>query len=132
MLNHHPTANQDHHEYKLELHSPRPRISPFQCLEQEFLQAFPHLPITIVGIKTKVIRPVKRTVLQRVGDILCDSEREVFNVRINKPGVFEPANIELELGNHRLEASNCQLHIRVLGVDSIVAGTVIADKEIGN
>ncbi len=84
----------------------------------------------IVGSKTKVIRLVKRTVLQTVGNVPCDSGWEVFDVHISEPGIFELANIETELANHRLEASNSKLHIRVQGVDSIIAGTIIADEEI--
>ena len=53
-----------------------------------------------------------------------------MDVRISESGIFEPADIEVELGNHCLEANDSQLHIRVLGVDLIVARAVIADKEI--
>ena len=96
---------------------------------KEFRQAFPHPRITIGGSKTKVIRPVKRTILQTVGDVLCDSGREIFDFRISDPGILEPADIETEFGNHRLEASNSQVYIRVAAVDSILGGTAIAVKE---
>ena len=36
-----------------------------------------------------------------------------MHVHISKSGVFEPADIETELFDHRLEASNSQLHVRV-------------------
>ena len=53
-----------------------------------------------------------------------------MNVGIGEPGVFELADIKAELLNHRLEAGNPQLCMRVLEVDFIVA--VIVGKEIGN
>ena len=62
--------------------------------------------------------------------MLFDSGWEILDVCIGKPGIFELADIETELFNHRLEASNSKLHVRVLEVDLI--GTVIADKEIRN
>ena len=77
-----------------------------------------------------MIRPVKRTILQTVGNVSCDSGWEIFDFHISESGIFKPADVEAELENHRLEASNSQLHISVPGIDSIFAGTVIADKEI--
>jgi len=77
-----------------------------------------------------VIRPIEGTILQSVGNVVSDSRWEIMDVRISKPGVFKLADIETELFGHRLEASNSQLHVRVLDVDLI--GAVIADKEIRN
>ena len=53
-----------------------------------------------------------------------------MNIRIRKPGIFKFANIETELFNHSLQASNTQLHIRSSEVDMIVAVTIIPEKEI--
>ena len=47
---------------------------------------------------------------------------------IGKPGILKLADIETELFNHCLEASNSKLHIHFLEVDLIDA--VIADKKI--
>ena len=77
-----------------------------------------------------MIRPIERTILQSVGNVLFDSGWEIIDVRISKPGIFELADIETELFDHRLEASNSQLHVRILEVDLIDA--VIAEKEIRN
>ena len=73
---------------------------------------------------------MERTILQSVGNILFDPRWKVFNVCISNPGILELADIETKLFNHRLEASNSQLRVRVLKINLIVA--VIADKEIGN
>ena len=62
--------------------------------------------------------------------MLFDSGWEVIDFRICKPGVFELANIEMELCNHRLDAGNSQLLVHIIKVDLI--GAVIADKEIQN
>ena len=56
-----------------------------------------------------------------------DSGREIHDVYISKPGIFELANIEMELFNHCPEASNPQLHVCVFHIDLIVA--VITGKE---
>jgi len=77
-----------------------------------------------------MIRPIEGTILQSVGNVLIDSRWEIMDIRISKPGIFELADIETELFDHRLEASNSHLHVRVLEVDLI--GAVIADKEIRN
>ena len=60
--------------------------------------------------------------------MLFDSRWEVHDVCIGKPGILELADIETELFNHCLEASNSKLHIHFLEVDLIDA--VIADKKI--
>ena len=62
--------------------------------------------------------------------MLFDSQWEVMNVRIGKSGVFELADIETELFDHRLEARNSQLHI--CGFEANLIDTVIADEEIRN
>ena len=77
-----------------------------------------------------MIRPIEGTILQSVGNVLIDSRWEIMDVRISKPGIFELADIETELFNHRLEARNSQLHVRILEADLIRA--LIADKEIRN
>ena len=90
------------------------------------------MPIVIVGNKAEVIRPIQRTILQGVGNIILDTALEISNVCISETGIFQVADIEAELANHCLEAYDPQMHIRVSEVDSIVSGTVIADKEIRN
>ena len=77
-----------------------------------------------------MIRPIEGTILQRVGNVFRDSGLEIFDVRIGEPGIFEPADIETELAVHYIKTSNSWLYICALRVDSIVARTVIADKEI--
>jgi len=77
-----------------------------------------------------MIRPIEGTILQSVGNVVSDSRWEIMDVRISKPGIFELADIETELFDHRLETSNSQLHIRVVEVD--LMGALIADKEIRN
>ena len=76
-----------------------------------------------------MIGPIKGTILQTVGNVLRDSGWEILDVLISESGIFEPADIETELLNHRLEAGNSQLHVCILEVDLIVEGTVAADKE---
>ena len=77
-----------------------------------------------------MIRPIERTILPSVGDVLLDSGWEIFNVCISEPGIFELADIEAELLNHRIEASNAHLHVCLLEVDSTLA--IISEKEVGN
>ena len=77
-----------------------------------------------------MVRPVKRTILQRVGNVLFDSGWEIFNVCVSEPGIFELADVETELFNHRLKASNAQMHVCVSEVDLIIVVIVFADKEI--
>ena len=79
-----------------------------------------------------MVRPIETTILQWARNALFDSRREIFDSGISEPRVFESADVETELLNHRLEASNAKLYICFLEVDSIVAGTFIADEEIGN
>jgi len=79
-----------------------------------------------------MIRPIQRTILQSVGNILFDSQGEIFDIRISKSGIFELANIETELLSHRLQTGHCQLRVCVSEVDLIVGRTVIAEKKIGN
>ena len=77
-----------------------------------------------------MVRPMQTTVLQGVRNVLFNSRWEIFNVFIGEPGIFELADVEAELRNHRLEASDPQLQVRVWDVHLIVAA--IADKEIVN
>jgi hypothetical protein len=79
-----------------------------------------------------MVGPIVRTILQSVGNVLFDPGWEVLDVCISEPGIFEVADIETELLNHRLQAGNPQLHVRVSEADSVVAVTVVADKKIGN
>jgi hypothetical protein len=71
-----------------------------------------------------MVRPMERTILQGVGNILFNAGWEIFNVFIGEPGILELANVETELRNHRVEASNAQLHIRILEVHLVVAAMV--------
>jgi hypothetical protein len=77
-----------------------------------------------------MIWPIERTILQSVRNVLFDSGCEILNIRIREPGIFESTDIETELFNHRLHASNAQLYVRVSWIDLI--GGVTTDKEIGN
>jgi len=77
-----------------------------------------------------MVRPMERTILQGVRNVLFHSGWEIFDVCISDPGIFELANVETELRKHRLEASNSQLHVCVSDIHSILA--TIADKEIVN
>ena len=74
-----------------------------------------------------MVRPIETTILQRVRNVLFQSGREVSNVCIGEPGIFEPADVETELHSHHSEAINPQLHIYFLGIHVKVAA--IADKE---
>ena len=73
---------------------------------------------------------MKRTILQGVRNVLFNSEWEVINVCISELGIFKLADIEMQLCNHCLEASNSQLHVCFSDIHLIV--TMIADKEIVN
>ena len=55
-----------------------------------------------------------------------------MNISICEPGIFELADIEMELFNHFLQASHPQFYIHFSEVDVIVAVTIIAEKEIRN
>ena len=73
---------------------------------------------------------METTILQGVRNVLFHSGCEIFDVCISKPGIFELADVETELGSHHLEACNPQLHVRVSDVYLIAAA--IAEKEIVN
>jgi hypothetical protein len=51
-----------------------------------------------------MIGPIETAVLQSVGDVLFNSRFEIFDVCISEPGIFELADIETQLSDHRLEA----------------------------
>ena len=97
---------------------------------KKFLQHSPRAIISIVGSEAKMIGPIERTILQCVGNVLFDTGWEITDVSIRKPRIFELADIETEPFDHRLEASNSQLQVRVVEVHLI--GAVVADKEIGD
>ena len=71
---------------------------------------------------------METTILQGIGNVFFHSGWEIINVCISEPGILELADVETELCNHRLEASNAQLHVCVSDVHLVVAA--IADKEI--
>ena len=73
---------------------------------------------------------MQAAILQGVRDVLFNSRWEVLDVSISEPGIFELADVEAEMRNHRLDASDPEVHIRVSDVHLIVAA--IADKEIVN
>ena len=77
-----------------------------------------------------MVRPVQRTILQGAGDILVDSGLEIVDVCISEPGIFEFADIETKLLDHRIEAGNSQLRVCASGVN--LMATMITEKEIGN
>ena len=77
-----------------------------------------------------MVRPMERTILQGVGNVLFNSGWEIFDSCISELGIFELADVETELCDHCIKAGNAQLHVRVSDVHMIVAAT--ADKEIVN
>jgi len=79
-----------------------------------------------------MIRPILSTVPQRVGNVLSASGVKTSIICIRKPGIFKLANVEMELGNHCLEARNAEMRVRLCKVDLVAVVTVIADKEIEN
>ena len=70
------------------------------------------------------------TILQGVRNVLFHSGWEISDVFIGEPGIVELADVETELGNHRLETCDPQLHVRVSDVHLITAA--ITAKEIVN
>ena len=78
-----------------------------------------------------MMRPIERTILQSIGNVLFDSGLEIYNILISPSRVFEVADIEAELINHRLHARNPKFHICRAEVHLIVAG-VFGGKEIRN
>ena len=77
-----------------------------------------------------MVRPMETTILQGIGNVFFNSGWEVFDICISEPGIFELADVETELCDHRLETSNPQLHVRTSDIYSIVAA--ITDKKIVN
>ena len=73
---------------------------------------------------------METTVLQGARNVLFHSGCEISDVCIGEPGIVELTHVEMELGGHRLETCNPQLHVRVSDVHTIAAA--IADKEIVN
>jgi len=73
---------------------------------------------------------METTIRQGVRYVLFHSGWEISDVCIGEPGIVELADVEMELGGHRLEAYNPQLHVRVSDVHLIAAA--IAEKEIVN
>ncbi len=73
---------------------------------------------------------METTILQGVRNVLFHSGWEISDVCIGEPGIVELADVETELGSHRLEACIPQLHVCVLDVHLIAAA--IAEKEIVN
>jgi hypothetical protein len=61
---------------------------------------------------------MERNKPQRVGNAIFDSRLGNINTCIGEPGIFELANIETVLINHRLEA------------DLIIAVAALAEKEV--
>ena len=68
--------------------------------------------------------------MQSIGNVLFDPGWKILNVRIGEPGIFESTDVETELLNRRLHASNPQMHVCVMGDDLVVAAAT--EKEIGN
>ena len=77
-----------------------------------------------------MVRPMETTILQGIRNVLFHSEWEIDDVCISDPGIVELADIETEVGSHRLEACNSQLQVRVSDVHLIFAA--FAEKEIVN
>ena len=77
-----------------------------------------------------MVRPMQTTILQGVRNVFFHSGREIIYVCIGEPGIFELADVETEMSNHRLETGIPQLHVRFSDVHVIVAA--IAHKVIVN
>ena len=73
---------------------------------------------------------METTILQGVRNVLLHSGWEISDVCIGEPGIVELTDVETELGSHRLEACDPQLHVRLSDVHLIAAA--IAEKEIVN
>src|SRR5882757_4669610 len=84
--------------------------------------------IVVFWRKAKMVRPMQTAILQGVRNVFVNSGREIFYVCISEPGIFELADVETELRNHRLETSNSKLFVRASYVHLVIAE--IADKEI--
>ena len=70
---------------------------------------------------------METTILQGVRNILFHAGWKIADVDIREPGIFELADVEMELGSHHSEAINPHLHVHVSDVHLKVAA--IADKE---
>ena len=114
------------HSHKAQYFNPKQSTQP----SEEFPQECPQTQIARIWREAEMIRPMKGTILQSIGNILFDSGWKILNVRIGEPGIFESTDIETELFNHRLHASNPQMRVYVLGDHLIVAA--LTKKEIGN
>ena len=77
-----------------------------------------------------MVQPMETTILQSVRNVLFHPECEIFHVFIGEPGIVELADVETEVGGHRLDTPNPQLYVGVSGVHSMAAA--IAEKEIRN
>ena len=77
-----------------------------------------------------MVQPMETTILQGVRNVLFHPGCEIFDVCIGEPGIVELADVETEVGSHRLDTSNSQLHVGISDVHSMAAA--IAEKEIGN
>ena len=73
---------------------------------------------------------MQTTVLQGVGNALLDLGWEIFNLCNSEPGIFKLTDVETEFCNHRLEASNLQLHVHISDIHLIV--TMTTDKKVIN
>ena len=73
---------------------------------------------------------METTILQGVRNVLFHSGWEIFNVCISETGIFELADVETEVGSHRLDTCNPQLQVSVSDVHLVAAA--ITEKEIGN
>ena len=65
-----------------------------------------------------------------VGNVLFDAGWEIAGGFNSEPRIFELANVETQLRDHRVETGNPELHVGVLHVHLIISA--IADKEIEN
>jgi len=59
-----------------------------------------------------------------VGEVLFHSGWEIFDICISKQGIFKLADIETELFNQRLQASNAQLRMCALEIELTVTAVV--------
>ena len=68
--------------------------SGYDPSKNSFKHPHSHPPITIVGGEAKMVRPIERTILQRVGNVLLDPGLEILNLSVGHPGILKIADTE--------------------------------------
>jgi len=83
--------------------------------------------IAVIRRKAKMVRSIETTIQQGVRNVLFQFGREIYNVCIGQPRIFELADVETEWCSHHSEAINPQLHVCVSDAHLEIAA--IADKK---